>query len=76
MTGTNLYVISIQEWRQLLNDTEALLHAPKDYHRERLHQAYALRDTQALDSGTLADMLELADEALMHARSVQPDQQW
>lgn len=27
-------------------------------------------------SGTLADMLELADEALMYALSVQADQQW
>lgn len=76
MTGTNLPVMSIQEWRQLLNDTEALLHAPKKHHRELLHHAYSLRDTHAVDSGTLADMLELADEALMYAHSVQADQQW
>jgi len=76
MTGTNLPVMSIQEWRQLLNDTEALLIAPKKHHRELLHHAYALRDTHAVDSGTLADMLELADEALMYAHSTQTDQQW
>jgi hypothetical protein len=76
MTGTNLPVMSIQEWRQLLNDTEALLLAPKKHHRELLHHAYALRDTHAVDSGTLADMLELADEALMYSHSVQADQQW
>ncbi|EJT85970.1 hypothetical protein PPS11_03108 [Pseudomonas putida S11] len=45
MTGTNLPVMSIQEWRQLLNDTEALLLAPKKHHRELLHHAYALPDT-------------------------------
>lgn len=76
MTGTNLPVMSIQEWRQLLNDTEALLLAPKKHHRELLHQAYALRDTHAVDLATLADMLELADEALMYAHSVQADQHW
>lgn len=76
MTGTNLPVMSIQEWRQLLDDTEALLLAPKKHHRELLHQAYSLRDTHAVDSGTLADMLELADEALMYAHSVQADQHW
>lgn len=76
MTGTNLPVMSIQEWRQLLNDTEALLLAPKKHHMELLHHAYALRDTHAVDSGTLADMLELADEALMYAHSVQADQHW
>lgn len=76
MTGTNLPVMSIQEWRQLLNDTQALLLAPKKHHRELLHHAYALRDTHAVDSGTLAEMLELADEALIYAHSVQADQQW
>ena len=76
MTGTNLPVMSIQEWRQLLNDTEALLLAPKKHHRELLHHAYALRDTHDVDSGTLADMLELADEALIYAHSVQADQHW
>ena len=76
MSCTNLPVMSIQEWRQLLNDTQALLLAPKKHHRELLHQAYALRDTHAVDSGTLADMLELADEALMYAHSVQADQHW
>ncbi|MEN5141211.1 hypothetical protein [Pseudomonas juntendi] len=76
MTGNNLPVMSIQEWRQLLNDTEALLLAPKKHHRELLQQAYSLRDTHAVDSGTLADMLELADEALMYAHSVQADQHW
>lgn len=76
MTGTNLPVMSIHEWQQLLNDTEALLLAPKKHHRELLHHAYALRDTHDVDSGTLADMLELADEALMYAHSVQADQHW
>jgi len=76
MTGTNLPVMSIQEWRQLLKDTEALLLAPKKHHRELLHHAYALRDMHAVDPGTLADMLELADEALMYAHSTQTDQQW
>lgn len=76
MTGTNLPVMSIQEWRQLLNDTEALLLAPKKNHRELLHHAYALSDVHAVDSGTLADMLELADEALMYVHSIQADQQW
>lgn len=76
MTGTNLPVMSINEWQQLLNDTQALLLAPKKHHMELLHHAYALRDTHAVDSGTLADMLELADEALMFAHSVQVDQHW
>lgn len=51
MTGTNLPVMSLLEWRQLLNDTQALLLAPKKHHRELLHHAYALRDTHAVDSG-------------------------
>ncbi|WP_033736699.1 hypothetical protein [Pseudomonas fulva] len=76
MTGTNLPVMTIQEWRQLLNDTQALPQSPKKHHRELLHRAYALRDSHAVDSGALADMLELADEALMYAHSVQADQQW
>ena len=76
MTGTDLPVMSIQEWRLLLNDTQALLLAPKKHHRELLHHAYALRDAHAVDSATLADMLELADEALMYAHSVRADQQW
>lgn len=76
MTGTDLPVMSIQEWRLLLNDTQALLLAPKKHHRELLHHAYALRDTHAVDSAILADMLELANEALMYAHSVRADQQW
>ncbi|MFF7063587.1 hypothetical protein [Pseudomonas sp. NPDC008258] len=76
MTATNLPVMTTQEWRQLLNDTEALLQAPRKHHLELLHQAYPLPDTHAADSGTLVDMSELADEALMYAHSVQPDQQW
>jgi hypothetical protein len=76
ITVTNLPVISIQEWRQLLNYTDALLLAPKKHYRELLHHAYALRDTHVVDPGNLADMLELADEALMYAHSVQADQQW
>jgi len=67
---------SIQEWRQLLNDTNVLFVAPKKHHRGLLHHEYALRDTHAVDSGTLANMLELADEALMYAHSLQADQQW
>ncbi|MCE0963277.1 MULTISPECIES: hypothetical protein [Pseudomonas] len=76
MTGTDLPVMSINEWQQLLNDTPALLLAPKKHHMELLHHAYALRDSHVVDSGTLADMLELADEALMYAHSVQADQHW
>ncbi|EJT86046.1 hypothetical protein PPS11_01744 [Pseudomonas putida S11] len=68
--------MSIQEWRQLLNNTEALLLAPKKHHRELLHHAYALRDTHDVDSGTLAEMLELAEEALMYTHSGQADHHW
>lgn len=61
--------------QSLLNFGQPFL-APKKHHRELLHQAYALRDMHAVDSGTLADMLELADEALMYAHSVQADKHW
>ncbi len=45
MTGTNLPVMSIQEWRQLLNDTQALLLAPKKHHRSFYitHMRYVIR---------------------------------
>lgn len=68
--------ISVHEWYQLLRDTTALLEAPKHHHRELLHQAYALRDAHAVDANTLAEMLELADEALAHAHDVYAEQEW
>ncbi|AGZ37565.1 MAG: hypothetical protein ACOKSU_13550 [Pseudomonas sp.] len=68
--------ISVQQWYQLLKDTASLLEAPTKHHRELLHQAYALRDTHAVDSNTLAEMLELADAALVYAHEAQADQHW
>lgn len=68
--------ISVQEWYQLLYNTADLLEAPTKHHRELLHQAYALRDAHKVDADTLAEMLELADEALLHAHDVQAQQHW
>lgn len=68
--------ISVEEWYSLLRDTKSLLKSPKAHHRELLHQAYALRDAHTIDPGTLAEMLELADEALVHAHDVLADQHW
>ncbi|TDJ76700.1 hypothetical protein E2H86_11600 [Pseudomonas putida] len=68
--------MSTDEWHLLLNNTAALLQAPIKHHRELLHQAYALRDAHDVDADTLAEMLELADEALMYAHDVQTDQHW
>lgn len=68
--------ISVQEWHSLLQDTDSLLKSPKTHHRELLHQAYAMRDAHIVDGGTLAEMLELADEALVHAHDVLADQHW
>lgn len=76
MTGTNVPLVSIQKWRKLLNDTGALLLAPSRHHKELVHHAYALRDMHAVDLGTQADVLELADEALIYAHPVKADQQW
>lgn len=68
--------ISVEDWYILLRDVNSLLKSPKAHHRELLHQAYALRDIHAVDAGALAEMLELADEALVHAHDVLADQHW
>lgn len=75
MSDTGSEPISVQEWYQLLRDTAALLEAPKRHHRELLHQAYALRDAHVVDTNTLAEMLELADEALVYAHDVHAEQE-
>ncbi|WDM57698.1 hypothetical protein K4A76_14570 [Pseudomonas sp. NEEL19] len=69
-------LITIPEWYHLLQDTDALIKEPRKHHRELLHQAYALRDAHAVDAGTLTEMLELADEALVHAHEANPGGQW
>lgn len=61
---------SVREWYQLLNDRSALMTQPVAHHRELLHQAFALRDSHAIDAATLADLLELADAALDHAQDL------
>lgn len=76
MSETNLAPISLAQWQQLLNDTSALLLSPTKHHRELLDQAYSLRDTHEVDASTLAEMLELADEALMYAHAVKAEQHW
>lgn len=76
MSEMNLPKMTVEEWQQLLNDTTALLRTPTRHHRELLHQAYSLRDAHEVDAGTLAEMLELADEALMYAHAVQAEQHW
>ncbi|MGE8166657.1 hypothetical protein ACQKO7_00395 [Pseudomonas putida] len=76
MSAKDQPMMSVEEWQLLLNDTAALLRAPTKHHRELLHQAYSLRDAHEVDCGTLAEMLELADEALMYAHAVQTDQNW
>lgn len=60
-------LLTVPEWYHRLQDTEALILEPTKYHRELLHQAYALRDAHTVDTGTLAEMVELADEALIYA---------
>ena len=69
-------LISLPEWYHLLQDTHALIQEPTRYHRELLHQAYALRDAHAIDAGTLAEMLELADEALVYAHQSNSAEEW
>lgn len=76
MANQVITTISVQEWYQLLQDVSSLLKSPTTHHRELLHQAYALRDAHAVDAGTLAEMLELADEALVHAHDTLSDQHW
>lgn len=68
--------ILIREWYQLLRDTAVLLEASKNHHREFLHQAYALHDAHVVHGNTLAEKLELADEALAHAHDVHAEQEW
>ncbi|WJR28868.1 hypothetical protein [Pseudomonas mosselii] len=69
-------MITLEQWHCLLRDVQSLLQSPRKHHRELLHQAYALRDAHTIDAGTLAEMLELADEALVHAHEVLADQHW
>ncbi|MFI8556245.1 hypothetical protein [Pseudomonas putida] len=76
MSKIDRRMATVHEWHQLLSDTASLLKTPKRHHRELLHQAYALRDAHEVDGDTLAEMLELADEALMYAHAVQEDQHW
>jgi hypothetical protein len=67
---------TLREWYHLLQDTQALLEAPTKHHRELLHQAYAMRDAHVVDRGTLAEMLELADEALVYAHESSAQDHW
>lgn len=71
---TNL--ITLPEWYHLLQDIDALIQEPTKHHRELLHLAYALRDAHAVDAGTLAEMLELADEALVYAHESASAENW
>lgn len=59
---------STEGWHAMLHDKESLYRAPVALHRELLHQAHTLRDVRAIDLDGLAEMLELADAALEHAR--------
>ncbi|WP_252092510.1 hypothetical protein [Pseudomonas sp. MWU13-3659] len=76
MVNADITPITVQEWYQLLQDVSSLLKSTTAHHRELLHQAYALRDAHAVDAGTLAEMLELADEALVYAHDTLSDQHW
>ncbi len=69
-------LITLPEWYHLLQDIDALIQEPTKHHRELLHQAYALRDAHAVDSGTLTEMLELADEALVYAHESASAAHW
>lgn len=69
-------LITLPEWYHLLQDTDALIKEPTKHHRELLHQAYALRDAHAVDAWTLAEMLELADEALVYAHESASAEHW
>lgn len=69
-------LISLPEWYHLLQDTDSLIREPTKHHRELLHQAYALRDAHAVDAGTLAEMLELANEALVYAHESTSAEPW
>lgn len=69
-------LLSVPEWYHLLQDTDALLEEPTKHHRELLHQAYALRDAHVVDRETLAEMLELADEALVYAHQSAEAENW
>ncbi|WP_422402825.1 hypothetical protein [Pseudomonas sp. GZD-209] len=68
--------ITLPEWYHLLQDIDALIQEPTKHHRDLLHQAYALRDAHAVDAGTLAEMLELADEALVYAHESASAEHW
>lgn len=59
---------SAEEWHAMLHDKECLYRDPVVHHRALLHNAYALRDAHVIDVDCLAEMLELADAALEHAR--------
>lgn len=76
MVNADITPITVQEWYQLLQNASSLLKSPTVHHRELLHQAYALRDAHAVAAGTLAEMLELADEALVYAHDTLSDQHW
>lgn len=69
-------VTTVSEWYHLLHNTQALLQAPTKHHRELLHQAYAMKDAHVVDRGTLAEMLELADEALVYAHEASAQDHW
>lgn len=68
--------MTVSQWYHFLQDVDALLRAPTKHHRELLHQAYALRDAHVVDAGTLAEMLELADEALVYAHEASAAEHW
>ena len=76
MTAQPIPLLTVEDWYQLLRDTVALLQAPEKHHRELLHQAYGMRDAHVVDAGTLAEMLELADEALVYAHESVSAEHW
>ncbi|MBV4533282.1 hypothetical protein HU719_017960 [Pseudomonas sp. SWRI107] len=76
MLAQQANLLTLPEWYHLLQDTDALIQEPTKRHRELLHHAYALRDAHSVDAGTLAEMLELADEALMYAHQATEAENW
>ena len=68
--------ITLPEWYHLLQDTDALIQEPMKHHRELLHHAYALRDAHLIDPMTLAEMLQLVDEALVYAHEAASAENW
>lgn len=76
MTAESIHLLTVEGWYQLLWDTTALLQSPEKHHRELLHQAYGMRDAHVVDADILAEMLELADEALVYAHDSASTEHW